>query len=102
MALDIHKSSERNEWLFSLEDAQFEILLIIFNLFYIQSGIRIDRYRDCGLSVDNQKHLIKIIDKYIKETDLNTNKDNVVTILSFRGFLLFAIAQNWALMMYGD
>lgn len=102
MALDIHRNDTKHEWLFSLEDRLFAILIDVFDLFYKETRIRIDRYADCGLDVNNQKHLIKIIDKYIKDIDFNRNKDNIIEILSFRGFLLFTIAQNWCLMFYGD
>lgn len=102
MGLDIHKNDVKRERLLTLDDKNFNMLSDIFSQFYNQSGIKIDRYKDCGLSIDSQKHLIKVIDDFIRVTDLNRDKKLIIDILSFRGFLAFTIAQGWALMLYCD
>lgn len=102
MALDIHKSDDCHEWLYAIDDQLFDQLAEIFGCFYRESGIRIEHYQDRGLDVASQKILLKVIDRYIQQIDLNKNRDTTIGIISFRGFIQFTITKNWNLFLYCD
>lgn len=101
MALDFF-ILENNEYLFGLDSSKYANLETIFESYKRKTGIYIDEYRDTLLSVSNQKVLLKIIDEYVTETDLNVNKIKTTSILEFRGLLSFFISKNYSLKLAGD
>ena len=101
MALDFHKKDNK-EYLFGLDNEYFNFLSEIFEKFNLWTGLSINQYDDLELSIENQKILIKIIDKHIEENDLNRNKKQTSAILEFKGLLKYFLAKNIDLKLFGD
>ncbi len=101
MALDVYKL-DTNEYLFGLDNSTFENLLIIFEKFEQYTGLKITLYTDLRLSIENLKTLVKIIDRYIEETDLNKNKKRISCIIEFKGLLNYFLSNNISLLLKGD
>ncbi len=102
MALDFYILATK-EYLFGLESNKFfDLEKEIFIPFRHRTGIYINEYGNSRLSVDHQKLLVKIIDEYIKKTDLNKDKSKTKNILEFRGLLFFFIQKNYNLELFGD
>jgi hypothetical protein len=101
MALDIHRL-DNNEYLFGLDSSKYEHLFDIFESYLNWTGIYIDEYGDTKLAVENQKTLIKIIDKYVENTNINLDKKKTITILEFRGMLNYFINSNISIELLGD
>ena len=101
MALDF-LILENKEHLFGLESQKYSELEEIFETFKLWTGIYIDEYGDTDLTISNQKALIKIIDQYINETNINLDKNKTISILEFRGLLSFFIKKNYDLKLVGD
>jgi hypothetical protein len=101
MALDFHRLDNK-EYLFGLEDKQFEELSEIFTDFQYQTGLVIDQYGDFKMTVENQETIIRIIDRYIDKNDLNKNKSKTLTIIEFRTHLKGCSQRNLELQLIGD
>ncbi|MHC0439192.1 hypothetical protein [Flavobacterium sp. 3-210] len=101
MALDFHRL-DNDEYLFSLDDYKYNCLEIIFESYKNWTGIFIDQYSDNKLTIENQKTLIQIIDIYIKQTNLNLDKEKTIAIIEFRGLLFFSLNKNCDLKILGD
>ena len=101
MALDIHKQ-DNNEYLFGLDSSKYEHLFEIFESYQNWTGTYIDQYGDTKLTIENQKTLIKIIDKYVENTNINLDKKKTITILEFRGLLTYFINSNINIELLGD
>ena len=101
MALDFHRL-DTNEHLFGLDDEQFDYLSEIFQAFTRWTGLVIDQYGDFKLTADNQKTLVRIIEKYVSQTDLDKDKQKTSVILEFKGILGFLSNRNIDLKLLGD
>ena len=101
MALDIHKLNN-NEYILGLDDEYYSCLSPIFEQFKYSTGLYIDQYGDITLSVKNFQFLIKLIDKYVQNTDLNKDKHQTIKILEFRGLLNMLIKYDIPVKLYGD
>ena len=101
MALDFHRS-DNNEYLFGLTDQQYDCLTPIFGIFQQWTGIQIDPYKDMQLTTDNCKTLLRIIDQYIDQTDLNKDRKATTEILGFRCLLDHFIQKNISFSLKGD
>ena len=101
MALDIHRL-DNNEYILGLDDEYYSCLSTIFDQFKYSTGLFIDQYGKITLSVKNFEFLIKLIDKYIQNTDLNKDKKQTVKILEFRGLLNMLIKYDIPVKLYGD
>ena len=66
------------------------------------TGIIIDPYQRLVLSIENQKTLIQVIDKYIEATDLNTNKKKTSAIFEFKGLLYYFSSRKTDIRLIGD
>lgn len=92
----------KNENLFGLDDERFNLLSEIFETFNYWTGLSISQYDDLELSTEKQQVLIKIIDKYIEEKDLNRNKKQISAILEFKGLFKYFSDKNIDLKLFGD
>jgi hypothetical protein len=101
MALDFHRLDNR-EYLFGLNDEQYNFVYEIFKTFKHSTGLVIDLHADLQLSIENQLFLIKIIDKYIESNDLNKNKEKTSVIIEFKGLLTFFSNHKINLILFGD
>ncbi len=101
MALDIHRL-DNNEYLLGLDSNKYDHLFEIFESYKNWTGILIEQYNDTILSVENQKTIVKIIDKYIETTNINLDKQKTITILEFRGMLIYFINSNIGIKLLGD
>ena len=101
MALDIHRL-DNNEWLWAIENNQYNELSEIFEEFTRRTGLVIEQYGLLVMSTDNQKVIIKIVDKYIEKTDLNKNKKKTFTIIQFGSILQYFCNRNIDLKLVGD
>lgn len=101
MPLDFHRFDTR-EHLFGFESNELARLGDIFTTFNHWTGLCIDQYGDLVIGTENQKILIKIIDAYIDQTDLNKDKEKTTSILGFRGFLKYALSKHIELQLFGD
>jgi hypothetical protein len=101
MALDFHRL-DNNEYLFGLDDRQFQALFEVFETFRQWTGLVIDQYDDLKLTPDNQQTLIKVIDKYIDSTDLNKDKQKTSTILEFKGIMSYFSKWGVDIKLVGD
>jgi hypothetical protein len=101
MALDFH-SLDNNNYLFSLDDKQYDYLSDVFTMFTHWTGLIIDQYGDMRMTTGNQQTLINIIDKYIDTTDLNKDKKKISAILEFKGLLKFFSNKNITFQLSGD
>ncbi len=102
MPLDFHKL-DTHEHLYALSHQEYNDLQAdIFSSFKHWTGIEIDEYGDCKLTIEKQQTLIRIIDEYIEKTDLNRDKNKTKNILAFRGLLLYFIKNYWDLQLLGD
>ncbi len=101
MALDFHNINT-DELVFCLADTDFHHLLPIFSEFEHWTGIKIDQYSDTKLNNGNIKSLIKIIDKYIKEKNLNENRLQTSTVIEFKGVLKYFLSNNIDVELLGD
>jgi len=100
MALDFHRLD--NEYLFGLEDNQFDALAEIFEEFKYRTGFVIDQYGDFKMSLENQQTLIKIVDDYIDKNDLNKNKAKTLAIIELRTLINYFSQKKIALQLKGD
>lgn len=101
MALDFHIIGS-HQHLFAIEENDYSLLVDIFEKYYHYTGVYIAPYDDGRLYEGNLKTLVKIIDDYVKITNLNQNKAKTTAILSFRGKLEFCIDNQWDLAILGD
>ncbi|MBC3539324.1 hypothetical protein ACFSC6_17550 [Rufibacter sediminis] len=101
MALDFYRLDNK-EYLFGLNDKQFDELTEIFTDFQYQTGFVIDQYGDFKMTVENQGAIIRIIDRYIDKTDLNKNKSKTLTIIEFRTLLKYYSQRRLELQLKGD
>ncbi|KAA9345889.1 hypothetical protein [Adhaeribacter soli] len=101
MALDFYRLDNK-EYLFGLEDKQFEELSGIFTDFQYQTGLIIDQNGDFKMTVENQEAIISIIDRYIDKNDLNKNKSKTLTIIEFRTHLKDCSQRKLELQLIGD
>ena len=103
MALDIHRL-DNGEHLFGLSDYAngYGSIDIIFAKFAKRTGINIDWYANTVLDINNMKFLMQLIDEYVKDTDLNKNKEATTAILGFRGILDMLIGKEISVKLVGD
>jgi hypothetical protein len=101
MALDFHRL-DNNEFLFDLNDKQYNYLIEIFDTFTQCTGLVVDQYCDLKLTTENQETLIKIIDKYVDITDLNKDKKKTSAVLELKGILVFFTSSKVDLKIVGD
>ena len=101
MALDFHNNST-NEYLFALNDKELGHLETIFKQFTQHTGITIDPYEDMLLNVALQKTLVKQVDAYIDQNDLNQNKQQTLAIMEFRTRIEDYTVKNIDLKLLGD
>ena len=101
MAFDFYRQ-DNNEYLFGLEDNQFENLNEIFNEFKYRTGYVVDQYKDFKMTLENQEAIIKIIDNYINKTDLNKDKAKTLTIIELRTALEYCSDKKIELKLKGD
>ena len=101
MALDFHRL-DNNDFLFSLNERQYDYLSDIFDTFTHWTGHIIDQYDDLKLTTENQETLIKIIEKYIDTTDLNKDKKKTSAILEFKGLISFFLNKKVDMELLGD
>jgi hypothetical protein len=101
MAPDIHRL-DNNEYLFGLDSTKYEHLYEIFKSYQNWTGIFIDENGGTKLEVEYQKTLIRIIDKYIENTNINLDKQKTITILEFRGMLTYSSNCNINIEFLGD
>lgn len=101
MALDFHRL-DTNEYLFGLDDEQYNCLHDIFKIFHQWTGLEIDPYNDIQLTTENCKTLLQIIDKHVQQTDLNRDKKKVTILLGFRGLLEYFAGKNTNFKLHGD
>ena len=101
MALDFHRL-DNNEYLFGIEGEHFTCFLPILEIFYQCTGLEIDQYKDMQLTKENGQALLKIIDNYILQTDLNRDKKCTSAILEFKGLLKYFISKDISFSLYGD
>lgn len=102
MALDFYTSRDRQEHLFSIENKQFIALEDILSEFEHWTGVLLDEFSDFTLDKGNQQTLLKIIDQYIQQTDLNRNKYKTIEILSFYSLIRYFYNRNIVLFAFGD
>ncbi|XZF14883.1 hypothetical protein ACTHGU_01995 [Chitinophagaceae bacterium MMS25-I14] len=101
MALDFHRL-DNNDFLFGLDDGQYNYLSGIFKSFEMWTGLAIDQYSDLVLVTTNQELLMKIIDKHIVATNLNYDKKRTDAILTFKGLINFCVNHKIDLKLRGD
>jgi len=101
MALDFHRL-DNDTFLFGLDENKFLNIQEIFNVYENWTGILIDQYSDLKLSIENQKIIIKIIDTYINNTNLNLNKLKTIDIIEFRAFIKYYSDKNIDIKVLGD
>jgi hypothetical protein len=103
MALDIHRL-DNGEHIFGLSDYEngYSSVDIIFAKFAKRTGIAIDWYADTILDANNLKFLMQLIDEYVKDTDLNKNKNATTAILGFRGILDMLVNKEIPVKLVGD
>ena len=101
MALDFCRLDNR-EYLFGLDDKQFQALFEIFETFRQWTGLVIDQYGDLTLTPENQLTLIKVIDKYIDSTDLNKDKLKTSAVLEFKGIMSYFLKMGINIELVGD
>jgi hypothetical protein len=101
MALDFHRLDNK-EYLFGIDDNKYKNLDEIFTEYKNWTGVYIDPYDDTTLTIENQKMLVKIVDTYIKKTNLNTEKQKIVDILEFRAFMKYFSDHNIDIQVLGD
>lgn len=101
MALDIHRL-DNHDHLFGIDDIKFKNLNDIFTAYKHWTGISINQYDDTRLTVGGQQTMIKIIDDYVKKTNLNQDKAKTTDILEFRGLLTYFIHNNYDIEFFGD
>jgi len=101
MALDFHRL-DNSDFLFGLDDRQYNYLTEIFDKFTQWTGLVIDQYGHIKLTVENQITLVKIIEKYIDAIDLNKDKKKTSAILEFKGLIKFFLIKKVDLELCGD
>jgi hypothetical protein len=101
MALDFHRLDNK-DFLFALDDREYDYLSEIFDSFTHWTGLIIDQYDKLKLTTENQETLIKIIDKYIDTTDLNKDKKKTSAILEFKGLINLFLNKKVDLELLGD
>ena len=101
MALDFCRL-DNSEYLFGLDDKQFQALSEIFETFRQWTGLVIDQYDDLKLTPGNQQTLIRVIENYIDSIDLNKDKWKTSTILEFKGVLSHFLKQGIDIELVGD
>jgi hypothetical protein len=102
MALDFHILGEKSKRLFGLDDTKLKHLEDVFQKFKQQTGIYIDPYGDLILSVESQKIIIQIINRWLTQEDLNLDKDKTKSILVFCGLLTYFSENQIDLELHGD
>jgi hypothetical protein len=101
MALDFHRL-DNDEYLFGIDGEHYTCLLPILKTFNQWTGLEVDQYKDVQLTKENCQTLLKIIDNYILETDLNRDKKKTSAILEFKGLLKYFISKDINFALYGD
>ncbi len=101
MAIAIYLSDEK-QFLFNIDDKQCDLLTSIFEAYRYRTGLVIDPYGNSKLTTENQQTLVNIIDQYVKETDLNKDKQKTTAILELRALMKLSIANNYTLLLAGD
>jgi hypothetical protein len=101
MALDFH-TLDTEEYLFGLDDEQYNCLSQVLETFYQWTGLGIDRYKNMQLTTENCRTLLQIIDNYVEQTDLNKDKRKTIGILGFRGLLEYFIGKKISFRLRGD
>ncbi len=101
MALDFHRL-DNDEYLFGIDGEQYTYLLPIFETFYQWTGLAIDQYKGVQLTKENCQPILKVIDGYILQTDLNRDKKKTSAILEFKGLLKYFISRDINFVLYGD
>ncbi|WP_378174010.1 hypothetical protein [Aquimarina sp. SS2-1] len=101
MALDFHRL-DNNEYLFGLDDTKYAHLEQLLIMFQQKTGINVDAYSDTILSIDHQKVILKLIDIWISDTDLNQDKPKIVTIIWFKTWLDHFSNKGIDLKLLGD
>lgn len=101
MALDFHRL-DNNEYLFGLNDQQYQQLANIFTIFSQWTGLSINPYRDTILNYNDQKLLLKIITEYLNTTNLNKDKLKTIKIIEFKGLLNYFYTTAVDLIILGD
>lgn len=101
MALDFH-NKENDEYLFGLDDKKYNSLIDIFEEFTHWTGLVIDLYGDLSINKSAQTALIRIIDKYVEQSNLNEDKSKTIEILGFRSLLIHYMEKDITFQLYGD
>lgn len=102
MALDFHNNANEEEYLFSLDNRQYSLLEEIITEFGRWTGIFLDQYGDCVINEGNQKTFIKMIEKYIQNSDLNANKEKTTEIFRFYSLLKYFSERGIEFSVLGD
>ena len=74
----------------------------IFQIYKQQTGIYIDPYGDAILSVEYQKIIIHIINRWLIQENLNLNKEKTKNVLMFCGLLTYFSENQIDLELRGD
>lgn len=101
MALDFHRL-DTHEFLFALNDEQYNHLSERFENFRQRTGIEINPYASQQLTVDNCQTLIQIVDKYVRQNDLNRDKLKTKALIGFQGLLKFFAGKGINFKLQGD